>query len=349
MLSGLAAAVVLCLFGAQSAAQAFTIDSISLATNGTRQVAITTDTDSYFCLLRGDIPATLTDVVSLVLGDGSLKHFEDASTQVATSFYRVRQVPKASSLDLDGDGMPDVFELTYGLNPLDASDASADPDHDGFTNLREYQMGTNPNVSNFLSGGGGLVINEIDYDNVGTDTAEFVEILNTGTDPVDLTYVSLVFFNGASGPATEYLRVGLSSAAVLYPGQYLVVCSTNVTVPAWALRVDLPTSLNVIQNGAPDGVALVNILAPQVLDTLSYEGPITVAQVLGIPTPINLVEETVLPAVIADSNTEPGSLIRWPNGTDSNDAATDWRFTQTPTPGAPNVPSFLSAGGGLVI
>jgi hypothetical protein len=46
--------------------------------------------------------------------------------------------------DDDNDLMPDVWELQYGLDPLDASDALLDLDGDGFTNLEEYQMGTNP-------------------------------------------------------------------------------------------------------------------------------------------------------------------------------------------------------------
>jgi len=48
------------------------------------------------------------------------------------------------SLDSDGDGMPDQFELVYGLNPNDPSDASVDSDGDGYTNLQEYLAGTDP-------------------------------------------------------------------------------------------------------------------------------------------------------------------------------------------------------------
>jgi len=44
----------------------------------------------------------------------------------------------AAPADADDDGMPDVWEKQKGLNPADASDASADRNGDGYTNLEEY-------------------------------------------------------------------------------------------------------------------------------------------------------------------------------------------------------------------
>jgi len=46
--------------------------------------------------------------------------------------------------DDDNDGMPDAYESLKGFNPLNASDASSDPDADGYTNLEEYEAGTDP-------------------------------------------------------------------------------------------------------------------------------------------------------------------------------------------------------------
>ena len=50
-----------------------------------------------------------------------------------------------SDTDDDDDGMPDIWEITNGLDPLNADDATQDKDGDGATNLEEYQLGGDPN------------------------------------------------------------------------------------------------------------------------------------------------------------------------------------------------------------
>ena len=68
--------------------------------------------------------------------------------------------------DDDNDGLPDSYEIVYGLDPFYAGDAALDFDGDGLSNLEEYENGTRP-------------------DNVDTDhdgVSDFDEV-NAGTNP----------------------------------------------------------------------------------------------------------------------------------------------------------------------
>jgi pectate lyase len=49
-------------------------------------------------------------------------------------------------VDSDNDGMPDVWETQYQLNPANAADRNGDTDGDVYTNIEEYINGTNPGV-----------------------------------------------------------------------------------------------------------------------------------------------------------------------------------------------------------
>ncbi len=158
----------------------------------------------------------------------------------------------------------------------------------------------------------GLIVNEIDYDQVGPDTAGFVELFNAGRGTADLGGLALVLVDGET--AAEYDTIPLSGAVL--PGAFRVV------------PVDA-------DNGAPDGVALFDTVDEVVLDALSYEGAI--GRALIGSSAYSLVEGTPLPPTVADSDVVTGSLARFPSGSDTNDAATDWGFTRRPTPGDMNL------------
>ena len=69
--------------------------------------------------------------------------------------------------DTDNDGMPDAWEVRYSLNPNYRYDASSDADHDGLSNLLEYQIGSSPR----------------DADTDGDGRSDYVEH-NYGTSPI---------------------------------------------------------------------------------------------------------------------------------------------------------------------
>ncbi|HEY0673939.1 MAG TPA: DNA/RNA non-specific endonuclease [Longimicrobiales bacterium] len=102
-------------------------------------------------------------------------------------------------------------------------------------------------------------ISEIHYDNFGTDVGEAIEI--EGPAGTDLTGWSILLYNGNDG------RVYNTSAL---SGVIDGTC-TNVAGRGVAY-IEYPS--NGIQNGAPDGMALVNA-AGNVVEFLSYEGVVT--------------------------------------------------------------------------
>ena len=176
-----------------------------------------------------------------------------------------------------------------------------------------------------IEGSGGLVINEVDYDSVGTDTLEFIEIYNPTQGTLSLAGTSLVFFNGSN--STVYRTIDLTDGGSLGPQGYLVVGSSLLLSQIdGAVELPLPGAQDNIQNGAPDAVGLLS--GAEVLDVLSYEGE-TSGEVAGVGF-VDFVETS--PTSAADNNDSPASVCRV---ADTGDAADDWAEC-APTPGGPN-------------
>ncbi len=151
-------------------------------------------------------------------------------------------------------------------------------------------------------------LSEIHYDNTGSDSGEFVEVhVPAGTTSVGL---SVVLYNGSGG--------------VTYDSDPL----PPVTAPGGAPAVAVVTyPQNGVQNGAPDGVALVGA-SGAVLEFVSYEGEFTATNgpAAGLTSRDIGVEE---------AGTEPAgqSLSRvYDPGSD----ALVWRSPAGATPGAVN-------------
>jgi len=99
-------------------------------------------------------------------------------------------------------------------------------------------------------------INEIHYDNASGDVGEAVEI--AGLAGIDLNGMSLVLYNGSSSQLKVYGTIALSGVIANQQGGFGT----------------LSFAVTGIQNGAPDGLALVDS-DNVVLQFLSYEGSFT--------------------------------------------------------------------------
>ncbi len=101
-----------------------------------------------------------------------------------------------------------------------------------------------------------LWINEIHYDNVGTDVNEGVEI--AGKAGIDLSNYTIYAYNGSDGKV--YKTEELSG---IIPNE-----NNSGYGAVWF-------AISLLQNGAPDGLALVKNVPEEVLYFISYEGSFT--------------------------------------------------------------------------
>ena len=171
-----------------------------------------------------------------------------------------------------------------------------------------------------------FVINEVDYDNVDADSAEFIELYNGSASAIDLTGYKLLLVNGNG--ASVYTTIDLSTGGTLAAGQFLVVSSSEVMASAAAISIPFAAGSNNVQNGNPDAIALVS--ATEVVDALVYEGSLEAD--LGAPYgSLNFGENS-----FGDSNSIQGSIARKVDGVDTGDDAADWMFTSIVTPGSAN-------------
>ena len=144
-----------------------------------------------------------------------------------------------------------------------------------------------------------LVINEVDYDQVGADTGGFVEIANTGTAAATLDGTALVLVNGGDG--TEYGRKTLTGHA---RGR----SEARRRRRSAERRARRPRARRHDEGHAARRAQLRGC------DPHGHDRHQDLRPRRG----------NVLPVDVADSNTVDGTLARIPDGTDANNAAADW-------------------------
>ncbi len=172
-----------------------------------------------------------------------------------------------------------------------------------------------------------LVINEIDYDQPSTDTAEFLELKNVSGGSINLSTFTVEMVNGASGGALIYRTFVLPSVD-LAAGDYYVICANAATVPNCDLDVTPDTDL--IQNGSPDALGLRQ--SGTLVDAVSYEGNSGALYVEGSGVGLEDISSVV-----------NGGISRFPDGIDTDVNNADFSL-RCITPGSANVSASSSCG-----
>jgi len=109
--------------------------------------------------------------------------------------------------DDDNDQLPDSYEITWGLNLIDSSDALADLDGDGTSNLDEFLAGSNPSIDTVAPSC--IPPSDITVNSTGLLTA-----VNLGlASSVDALDSSPIVYSNTTGPFS--------------PGQHTVVWTCN--------------------------------------------------------------------------------------------------------------------------
>ncbi len=167
-----------------------------------------------------------------------------------------------------------------------------------------------------FSGHAAIIINEIDYDQPGSDTAEFIELFNAGTSAVSLNNYSIDLINQSA--SAIYRSIDLSGFNISANG-YFVICGDASQVAN--CDYSFTATSGWFQNGRKDAIALYENTI--LLDSLSYEG---------LVTPF-----TEGDALIAkDNRVDIVSLARIANGIETNNNNLDFQLGCI-TPGSANI------------
>jgi parallel beta-helix repeat protein len=170
---------------------------------------------------------------------------------------------RLSSVDTDGDGIPDDVEIAMGLDPNNPVDAQEDFDRDGLTNLQEYLLGTNMRVAD--TDGDGLTdgqevalgTNPLLRDTDGDGVPDGIEV-QTGSNPLDRNSFNLAkaLKSFQVSPANFVINfntiLGEASRQLTVTGR--LIDGTTIDLTSTATGTNYTSSnLTVCNFGAPDG------------------------------------------------------------------------------------------------
>jgi hypothetical protein len=243
------------------------------------------------------------DAGGLVTAQASGAVIVSAATEGALAVLRLQVVLSGSSV---GDGIPDDWKIAHGLDPNDPLVAYEDPDHDGLTNLEEYQYGTDPNDPDTdgdgLSDGDEVHVyhtNPLLWDTDGDGISDGVEV-RTGSNPLDVHSFNLaaalsaitvspasfkLVFNTISGESSRQLQavgnvIDGRTIDIFDPRYQTQVASSDLTVaslgvdPGRIYAGQSGSAAITVSNGGHAGTASVTVqtFSPTALGFVALPG-----------------------------------------------------------------------------
>jgi hypothetical protein len=167
---------------------------------------------------------------------------------------------------------------------------------------------------------GNVLVNEFHYDNDGTDSGEFLEIVSTVGQ--DISLIDVYLYNGADQQL--YSDTGTVGTDIFNVQVHFTYNGTFDGYNYFSLV--LPT--NGLQNGAPDGIALT--FNGALVEFLSYEGTFT-----GIGSVANGVLSTDIGVLEGSGTPLDSSLQRISFGSEwvATEGSNTKGYTNVPEPG----------------
>ncbi|HET8774762.1 MAG TPA: Ig-like domain-containing protein [Thermoanaerobaculia bacterium] len=170
--------------------------------------------------------------------------------------------------DADGDGLPDDYEISNGLDANNPADAQLDLDQDGLTNLQEFGAGTNPRDADSdgdgirdgeetAAGVDGYVTNPLLADTDADGIRDGLEV-QTGSDPTSAQSTNLaralsrIDVTPASATLIVNVLAGEAYTQLTVAGRLLDGTSLDLTSTQRGTRYT-SSDLTIASFGFPDG------------------------------------------------------------------------------------------------
>ncbi|MEZ6086991.1 MAG: trypsin-like serine protease [Pirellulaceae bacterium] len=155
--------------------------------------------------------------------------------------------------DLDSDANIDQGELAWWANNTFSQDGGSLPDAPHFGSQMGGVVGSAylDYLDDFVNLGD-IVINEVDYDQGLTDDAEFIELKNTGSQPIWLGNLAIELATPSGQNVTTQATIALPDVS-LAAGDYFVISDTLASVAG----SDMATNLG--EDFIPDDTAAVRL------------------------------------------------------------------------------------------